>query len=151
MGIVDDPFRGFGVEITLDNEDDFLKVKETLTRIGICNKKQKTLFQSCHILHKSGRYAIIHFKEMYALDSVLDKGIKSKFFDNVSEDDISRRNKIVKILAEWGLLREIDPKKTESPICDMSNIKVLRYSEIEEWNLEPKYIIGKYKRTNPEC
>lgn len=143
--VLDDPFCGFGVEVTLKTEDDFLKIKETLTRIGVCNRKKKILYQSCHILHKRGRYAIIHFKELYALDAALDKSDRKNFFNDVSQEDIARRNKIVKILSEWDLLSEVDPGKSDEPMCNMDNIKVLRFNEVPDWNLKPKYIIGKYK------
>lgn len=143
--VLDDPFCGFGVEVRLKSEDDFLKIKETLTRIGVCNRKKKILYQSCHILHKRGRYSIIHFKELYALDAVLDKGNRRNFFNDVSQEDIARRNKIVKILAEWNLLEEVDPAKSDDPLSNMDNIKVLRFNEVPDWELVPKYVIGKYK------
>ena len=108
------------VEIKLKKEDDFLKVKETLTRIGVASKKDKTLYQSCHILHKQGRYYIVHFKELFALD-----GKPSNF----SEGDIARRNTIVNLLKEWGLIEIVNTTSTESPISPISQIKVLPHKE----------------------
>ena len=122
------------VEIKLKKEDDFLKVKETLTRIGVASKKDKTLYQSCHILHKQGRYYIVHFKELFALD-----GKPSNF----SEGDIARRNTIVNLLKEWGLIEIVNTTSTESPISPISQIKVLPFKEKNEWNLSAKYNIGK--------
>ena len=126
------------VEIKLKKEDDFLKVKETLTRIGVASKKDKTLYQSCHILHKQGRYYIVHFKELFALD-----GKPSNF----SEGDIARRNTIVNLLKEWGLIEIVNTKSTESPISPISQIKVLPHKEKSEWELVAKYNIGKKKKT----
>ena len=129
-----DIFRGYGVEIKLGEEDDFLKVKETLTRIGVASRKERTLYQSCHILHKQGRFVIIHFKEMFALD-----GKPSNF----SEEDKGRRNTIAVLLEDWGLLKIVDQSKTEEPVALMNTIKVLAHKEKGEWNLVPKYNIGK--------
>ena len=126
------------VEIKLKKEDDFLKVKETLTRIGVASKKDKTLYQSCHILHKQGRYYIVHFKELFALD-----GKPSNF----SEGDIARRNTIVNLLKEWGLIEIVIATSTESPISPISQIKVLPHKEKSEWELVAKYNIGKKKKT----
>ena len=126
------------VEIKLKKEDDFLKVKETLTRIGVASKKDKTLYQSCHILHKQGRYYIVHFKELFALD-----GKPSNF----SEGDIARRNTIVNLLKEWGLIEIVNTTSTESPISPISRIKVLPHKEKSEWELVAKYNIGKKKKT----
>ena len=126
------------VEIKLKKEDDFLKVKETLTRIGVASKKDKTLYQSCHILHKQGRYYIVHFKELFALD-----GKPSNF----SEGDIARRNTIVNLLKEWGLIEIVNTTYTESPISPISQIKVLPHKEKSEWELVAKYNIGKKKKT----
>lgn len=120
------------VEVRLMNVDDFLKVKETLTRIGIASKESKRLCQSCHILHKRGQYYITHFKELFALD-----GRPS----NISQDDIARRNTIANLLAEWGLVVLVDPGKT-SIAAPLSAIKVLSYSEKENWELIQKYTIG---------
>ena len=126
------------VEIKLKKEDDFLKVKETLTRIGVASKKDKTLYQSCHILHKQGRYYIVHFKELFALD-----GKPSNF----SEGDIARRNTIVNLLKEWGLIEIVNTTSAESPISPISQIKVLPHKEKSEWELVAKYNIGKKKKT----
>lgn len=122
------------VEVKLLNEDDFLKIRETLTRIGVASRKDKKLFQSCHILHKQGRYFIVHFKELFMLD-----GKPSNF----SEDDIARRNTIVNLLTEWGLVQQIDPRVTKEPVAPLSQIKVLPYSEKQSWELVAKYNIGR--------
>ena len=122
------------VEVKLVNEDDFLKVRETLTRVGVASKKQQTLWQSCHILHKQGRYYIVHFKELFALDGKPT---------NISEDDISRRNTIANLMAEWGLVSLIDSKKSAEPVAPLSQIKVLAYKEKDEWELVAKDNIGK--------
>jgi hypothetical protein len=123
------------VEITLKEKDDFLKVRETLTRIGVASKKDKTLFQSCHILHKKGHYYLVHFKELFALD-----GKPS----NISENDLSRRNAIAKLLEDWGLLAIVDKTKIENPpAIFLSQIKILSHKEKSEWQLVPKYNIGK--------
>jgi hypothetical protein len=122
------------VEVLLKEPDDFLKIKETLTRIGIASRKDKTLYQSCHILHKQKRYYIVHFKELFALD-----GKPTDF----SETDEGRRNTIINLLAEWGLLSIVDPEKTKSPITPLSQIKVLSYKEKGDWALVTKYNIGK--------
>jgi len=131
---MEDIFEGLGVEIKLKNEEDFLKVKETLTRIGVSSKAEKKLYQSCHILHKRGRYAIMHFKEMFVLD-----GLDS----DMSTDDLGRRNTIVKLLVEWGLLDAIDPKKYEDPQLSLARLKIIPHKEKKEWTLVPKYHIGK--------
>jgi len=120
------------VEVELKEPDDFLKVKETLTRIGVASRKDKILYQSCHILHKRGKYYLVHFKELFALD-----GKES----SLTESDIGRRNAIAGLLAEWGLLK-ILTSNHESPLAPMSQIKVLPYKEKEEWELIPKYNIG---------
>ena len=126
------------LEITLNEPDDFLKIRETLTRIGVASRKDNKLFQSCHILHKQGRYFIVHFKELFLLD-----GKKS----NLEENDLARRNTIGKLLAEWGLI-EIVPKATniEQPIAPLSQIKIISYKEKDEWLLTAKYNIGSKKR-----
>jgi len=121
------------VEVTLVEKDDFLKVKETLTRIGVASKKEKTLYQSCHILHKQGKYYIVHFKELFALDGKPT---------DISENDISRRNTIVNLLEDWELLKIVDKKRTEDPTVSLSQIKILPYKEKDDWNLVPKYNIG---------
>lgn len=124
------------VEVKLVNEDDFLKVRETLTRIGVASKKDQKLYQSCHILHKQGKYYIVHFKELFALD-----GKPS----NISEDDISRRNTIANLMAEWGLVTLVDSKKSAEPVAPLSQIKVLAHKEKDEWELVAKYNIGRKK------
>jgi hypothetical protein len=129
------------VEVTLDQKDDFLKVRETLTRIGVASKKEKTLFQSCHILHKQGKYYIVHFKELFALD-----GKETDF----SENDMARRNTIANLLEDWELLRIVDGYKTEEPTVSLSQIKILSHKEKGEWQLVPKYNIGSKKVLNKE-
>ena len=124
------------VEVTLNNPDDFLKVRETLTRIGVASKKEKTLYQSCHILHKQGRYYIVHFKELFALD-----GKPS----NITESDVARRNTIIKLLKEWELVDINEPDSVENPTAPISQIKVLPFKDKEEWALTAKYNIGKKK------
>ena len=124
------------VEVTLTNPDDFLKVRETLTRIGVASKKEKTLYQSCHILHKQGRYYIVHFKELFALD-----GKPS----NITESDVARRNTIIKLLKEWELVEIQDPALIENPVAPISQIKVLPFKDKDEWILTAKYNIGKKK------
>ena len=131
---MEDIFEGLGVEIKLKHEEDFLKVKETLTRIGVSSKAEKKLYQSCHILHKRGRYAIMHFKEMFVLD-----GLDS----DMSEDDLGRRNTIVKLLVEWGLLEAVDPIKYAQPQLSLARLKIIPHKEKKEWTLIPKYHIGK--------
>lgn len=123
------------VEVLLEDKDDFLKVRETLTRIGISSKKEKILYQSCHILHKQGKYYIVHFKEMFALDGKPT---------DISENDLSRRNAIAKLLEEWELIKIVDPEsiKTPPPIF-LSQIKILSHKEKNDWQLIPKYNIGK--------
>ncbi len=131
-----DIFQGYGVEVTLHGEEDFLKVKETLTRMGIASKREKKLFQSCHILHKQGRYAIVHFKELFALDG------KTTDF---SDEDKARRNMIAVLLEEWGLLDIVDETKVEV-VAAMNQIKILSFKEKKDWVLEPKYNIGRPRR-----
>lgn len=126
------------IEVTLETEDDFLKVKETLTRIGVASKEQRRLCQSCHILHKRGRYYITHFKELFALDGRAT---------NFSQEDVARRNTIVNLLAEWGLLKLVDASKSSDPVAPLSVIKVLSYNEKDSWTLEAKYTIGARKRS----
>jgi hypothetical protein len=122
------------VEVTLKEKDDFLKVRETLTRIGVASKKEKVLYQSCHILHKQGRYYIVHFKELFALD-----GKNTDF----SENDIARRNTIAKLLEDWELLKIVDKNMVEDPTVSLSQIKILSHKEKEDWQLITKYNIGK--------
>lgn len=122
------------VEVVLKKPDDFLKVRETLTRIGVASKKSDALFQSCHILHKQGKYYITHFKELFALD-----GKPTDF----TEDDIARRNTIANLLAEWGLVNLAIPEKSAAPIAPLSQIKVIPFSQKGDWELITKYNIGK--------
>lgn len=122
------------VEVTLASDEDFLKVRETLSRIGVASKKEKKLYQSCHILHKQGLYYIVHFKELFGLDNKPS---------NFSEEDIARRNTIANLMAEWGLVKLVDPLKTKDPIAPMSQVKILPYKEKDEWELVTKYNIGK--------
>ena len=124
------------VEVKIKNDDDFLKIRETLTRIGVASRKDKTIYQSCHILHKQGRYYIVHFKELFALD-----GKPSNFGD----EDRGRRNTIANLLAEWGLVELVDVQKSGEPTAPLSQIKVLPHREKAEWNLVAKYNIGKKK------
>ena len=126
------------IEVKLTSEDDFLKVRETLTRIGIASRKDKILYQSCHILHKQGKYYIVHFKELFALD-----GKPSNF----EEADIGRRNAITNLIAEWGLVTIVDPNKTKEPIAPLSQIKILPHKEKNEWELVAKYNIGRKSNT----
>ena len=123
------------VEVVLKEPDDFLKVRETLTRIGVASRKEKKLYQSCHILHKQGRYYIVHFKELFALD-----GKKA----NLSLNDVQRRNRIVQLLSDWGLIT-ISSKESIADVAPLSQIKVLAYKEKGDWTLESKYNIGKKK------
>lgn len=122
------------VEVSLKEKDDFLKIKETLTRIGVASKMEKKLTQSCHILHKQGKYYLLHFKELFALDG------KTTDF---SDDDKARRNSIIKLLEEWELLKVVDSKKIESPIVPISFIKIISHKEKKDWILCSKYNIGK--------
>ena len=121
------------VEIILEKEDDFLKVRETLSRIGVASKKDRTLYQSCHILHKQGRYFITHFKELFALD-----GKEADLTDN----DLKRRNAISKLLSDWGLVKLLD-KSVEEDMAPLSQIKILSFKEKDEWTLVTKYNIGR--------
>lgn len=130
------------LEVKLAEEEDFLKVKETLTRIGVASKKEKKLYQSCHILHKRGKYYIVHFKELFLLD-----GKQSDF----SEEDRGRRNTIANLLEEWKLFENVDKDKHLEPRAPMSHIKILSYKEKSEWILESKYNIGSKKRAKIEC
>ena len=122
------------VEVTLKESDDFLKVKETLTRIGVASRKDKTLYQSCHILHKQQKYYIVHFKELFALD-----GKPYKF----SDTDVARRNTIANLLEEWNLVKLVNVDKTKEPTLPLNQLKILSFSEKDEWTLTPKYNIGK--------
>jgi hypothetical protein len=120
--------------VTLKQDDDFLKVKETLTRIGVSSRRENKLYQSCHILHKRGKYYIVHFKELFALD-----GLPT----DISETDLGRRNAIANLLDEWELLEVVDIEKTENPRVSLAQIKILSYNEKKDWELIPKYHIGR--------
>ena len=124
------------VEIELNDEEDFLKIRETLTRIGVASRKDKTIYQSCHILHKRGKYYIVHFKELFALD-----GKKTNF----NENDLGRRNTITNLLAEWGLLNLVDANSSAEPTVPLSQIKILSFKDKSNWNLVAKYNIGNKK------
>ena len=123
------------VEITLNEPDDFLMVRETLTRIGVASRKEKKIYQSCHILHKQGRYYIVHFKELFALDGK---------HANLTQNDVQRRNRIIQLLSDWGLITIMNVSKI-TDIAPLNQIKVLAYKEKHEWILETKYNIGKKK------
>ena len=126
------------VEILLSEPDDFLKVRETLTRIGVASRKEKKLYQSCHILHKQGKYYIVHFKELFALD-----GKRA----NLSVNDVQRRNRIIQLLSDWGLITTVIDEPLD--IAPLNQIKVIAYKEKNNWTLETKYNIGKKKTTEP--
>ena len=128
------------IEITLNEPDDFLKVRETLTRIGVASRKEKKIYQSCHILHKQGRYYIVHFKELFALDGK---------HANLTQNDVQRRNRIIQLLSDWGLITIMNVSKI-TDIAPLNQIKVLAYKEKHEWILETKYNIGKKKKTEEE-
>jgi hypothetical protein len=125
------------VEVTLPDPDNFLKVRETLSRIGVASKKDKTLFQSCHILHKQGRYYIVHFKQLFLLD-----GKQSDFTD----DDRARLNTIANLLHEWELVELVSEQKSSEPVAPLSQIKIISHKEKSEWNLVAKYNIGKKRK-----
>ena len=125
------------VEVTLNEPDDFLKVRETLTRIGVASRKEKKLYQSCHILHKQGRYYIVHFKELFALDGK---------HANLTSNDVQRRNRIAQLLADWGLVGVVDVVRIQD-IAPLNQIKVLAYKDKGLWALEQKYNIGKKGKT----
>ena len=128
------------VEISLNEPDDFLKVRETLTRIGVASRKEKKIYQSCHILRKQGRYFIVHFKELFALDGK---------HANLTQNDVQRRNRIVQLLADWGLISIVDSSKIQD-IAPLNQIKVLSYKDKSEWILETKYNIGSKKKKTEE-
>ena len=130
----EDIFKGVGIQISLPSPDSFLKVKETLTRIGISSRKEKKLYQTCHILHKQGRYSILHFKELFILD-----GKKNTFTD----EDEARRNTIVNLLEEWDLISIVAPQESEKLAAPINQIKILSHKEKSNWILEAKYNIGK--------
>ena len=127
------------VECTLENPDDFLKVRETLTRIGVASRKDKILHQSCHILHKQGRYYIVHFKELFALDGKPT---------NFSENDQARRNTIANLLSEWGLILLVNSERTSELTVPLNQLKILAYKEKEDWTLTAKYNIGSKRVTD---
>ena len=128
------------IEVTLNEPDDFLKVRETLTRIGVASRKEKKIYQSCHILHKQGRYYIVHFKELFALDGK---------HANLTVNDVQRRNRIIQLLCDWGLVSVIEPEKV-TDIAPLNQIKVLSYKDKSDWTLEQKYNIGKRGKTEEE-
>ena len=123
------------VEVSLSEPDDFLKVRETLTRIGVASRKERKLYQSCHILHKQGRYYIVHFKELFALD-----GKKT----NLTQNDVQRRNRIAQLLSDWGLVSIVEDERIED-IAPLNQIKVLSFKDKDDWILESKYNIGRKK------
>ena len=122
------------VEVLLLNDENFLKIKETLTRIGIASRKDKKIYQSCHILHKQGKYYIVHFKELFMLDGKIN---------NFDDEDKARRNTIVNLLEEWKLIKTVDPASTQAPVAPLSQIKILAHKEKGDWELVAKYSIGK--------
>ena len=126
------------LEVTIKQPDDFLKVRETLTRIGVASRKDKTLYQSCHILHKQGKYFITHFKELFKLDGKPT---------SIDESDIGRRNTIVKLLEQWKLISIVDESMVSEPIAPLSQIKIIPHKEKNEWKLTTKYSIGNTKNT----
>ena len=128
------------VEVTLNEPDDFLKVRETLTRIGVASRKEKKIYQSCHILHKQGRYYLVHFKELFALDGK---------HANLTSNDVQRRNRIAQLLADWGLVGVVDVVRIQD-IAPLNQIKVLSYKDKGAWILEQKYNIGKKGKTTEE-
>ena len=128
------------VEVTLNEPDDFLKVRETLTRIGVASRKEQKLYQSCHILHKQGRYFIVHFKELFALDGK---------HANLTSNDIQRRNRITQLLSDWGLI-EVVKAESIADIAPLNQIKVIAFKEKDNWTLETKYNIGKKKVATTE-
>lgn len=129
-------FNDHGIEIKLKESEDFLKVKETLTRIGVASKKEGTITQTCHILHKRGRYAILHFKEMFLLDGKEDTTA-------IEEEDYARRNAIAKLIAEWGLAEVVEVDRLTKPAPSMSQMKVIKAQDKGDWKLVSKYTIGK--------
>jgi len=124
------------IEVTLASDESFLKVKETLTRIGVASRQDRKLYQSCHILHKQGKYYIVHFKELFMLDGRVS---------NFDDEDKARRNTIVNLLEEWDLIKSVDASKIEDPVAPLSQIKILPFKEKGEWELIPKYSIGRKK------
>ena len=130
----EDIFKGVGIEISLPSPDSFLKIKETLTRIGISSRKEKKLYQTCHILHKQGRYSILHFKELFILDGKVD---------TFAEEDEARRKTIVNLLEEWGLVAIVNKEGSKEPVAQLNQIKIISHKEKSNWTLEAKYNIGK--------
>ena len=128
------------IEVTLNEPDDFLKVRETLTRIGVASRKEKKIYQSCHILHKQGRYYLVHFKELFALDGK---------HANLTSNDVQRRNRIAQLLADWGLVGVVDVVRIQD-IAPLNQIKVLSFKDKGEWVLETKYNIGAKKKKEEE-
>lgn len=128
------------IEVILREPDDFLKIRETLTRIGVASRKEKTLYQSCHILHKQGKYYIVHFKELFALDGK---------YSNLSVNDVQRRNRIVHLLSDWGLLEVVNPESI-ADVAPLNQIKVLAHKEKNEWQMVAKYNIGAKKKVGSE-
>ena len=126
------------VEVTLGEKDDFLKVRETLTRIGVASKKEKILYQSCHILHKQGKYYIVHFKELFALDGKPT---------DLTENDIARRNTVTNLLEDWELIKIVTKEQTKEPTVSLSQVKIISHKEKSDWELVPKYNIGKKPQT----
>lgn len=122
------------VEVTLQNADDFLKIRETLTRIGVAAKKENILYQSCHILHKQGHYYIVHFKELFLLDGKAS---------SISDNDLARRNSIANLLEEWGLLKVVNADKSKEPRAPLSQIKIIAFKDKNDWKLVAKYNIGR--------
>jgi hypothetical protein len=144
MSVVKEPIVNWTpsqmVEVILNEPDDFLKVRETLTRIGVASRKEKKLYQSCHILHKQGRYYLVHFKELFALDGK---------HANLTVNDVQRRNRITQLVADWGLVTVVSPDQI-SDIAPLNQIKVLSYKDKGDWILETKYNIGAKKRIEEE-
>lgn len=127
------------IEVKIGEEEDFLKIKETLTRIGVASRKENKLYQSCHIFHKQGKYYIVHFKEMFIID-----GKPSNF----SDEDKGRRNKIVELLQDWGLLKVVEPERIQNPLASISQIKIISHKDKNGWVLEAKYNMGRKKRND---
>ena len=125
------------LEVTLNEPDDFLKVRETLSRIGVASRRERKLYQSCHILHKRGKYYVVHFKELFALDGKPT---------NITENDVQRRNRIAKLLSDWGLI-DIAREEEVADLAPLNQIKVLSFKDKGDWTLESKYNIGKKKQT----
>jgi 2-polyprenyl-6-methoxyphenol hydroxylase-like FAD-dependent oxidoreductase len=144
MSVVQEPIVKWSpekmVEVVLNEPDDFLKVRETLTRIGVASRKEKKIYQSCHILHKQGRYFLVHFKELFALDGK---------HANITVNDVQRRNRIAQLLADWGLIEIVDAERIKD-IAPLNQIKVLSYKDKADWVLETKYNIGSKKKRTEE-